>query len=178
VLAGVIAVMAVAGPVGAAAQDRPSGPPPIGQREGRGEGPTLAAIEREFDRLEVSEARRALRMDADQFQVVAERLQRIQILRRRHMNQRRLLLAEIRAAVESGSVDTNTDGTAARLVELGNLGVRQAQELRRAGLALDVLLTVRQRAEYRLFQERFERRKLDLIARARAARGAPPRPPR
>ncbi|HUF48154.1 MAG TPA: hypothetical protein VMM93_10070 [Vicinamibacterales bacterium] len=182
-VAAVLTITATAGlasPVGEG-QPPPERPAPE-QRGGApgGGGPTIAAIEREFDRLEIFEARRALGLSEAAFRDVMPHLQRIQLMRRRQLHQRRAILAELRAALESGSVETHADGTAARLVELGALGVRHAQELRRAHLALDAVLSVRQRAEYRLFQERFERRKLDLLARARQARsGAPPgRPPR
>jgi len=145
-----------------------------GQRQGRGapgEGLSVQEIERQFDQFEIVEAQRALSMDDESFRVVSERLQRIQIMRRRHQVQRRQLLRELREAVDAGTVEENEAAVIAKLTELGGLGVRQAQEMRRAVQALDSVLTVRQRAQFRLFQERFERQKLDLLARARQGRG-------
>jgi len=44
---------------------------------------------------------------------------------------------------------------------------RSAAELRRAYDALDEVLDVRQQARFRTFEEMLERRKLDLLMRAR-----------
>jgi len=145
-----------------------------------GEGLSVQEIERQFDQFELVQARRALGLDDDSFRVVAERLERVQLIRRRHQNQRRTLLRELREALESGAVDTDEAGVIATLTGLSGLPVRQAQELRRAQQALDNVLTVRQRAQFRLFQERFERQKLDLLTRARQGRGrgGPPLPGR
>jgi hypothetical protein len=154
-----------------------AGQPPRAEqdrRQGRGapaDQLTVQEVERQFDRLELFEAQRALGLDAESFLPVAERLERLQSLRRRHQNQRRLILRDLRAAVAPGAAGVDEATLAARLAELSGLGVRQAQEMRRAQLALEALLTVRQRAMFRLFQERFERQKLDLLVRARQARG-------
>ncbi len=169
-----LAALAVsAGPV--SAQPGQGGSPwDGGQRQGRGpagEGPSLQEIERQFDRFEMLEAQKALGLDEEAFRGVGERLARIQMLRRRHQSQRRAILRDLRTALDSGAVETNEAGITTMLAELGGLGVRQAQEMRRAQQALDAVLTLRQRAEFRLFQERFERMKLDLVARARQGRG-------
>lgn len=141
---------------------------------GRGQGGggiSVQEVERRFDQLELVEARRALGMDEQAFEPVAERLRRVQALRRRHQVQRRTLLRELRTALEADASGSNEAAMTATLTTLGGLGVRQAQEMRRAQQALDTVLSVRQRAEFRLFQERFERQKLDLLARARQGRG-------
>ena len=44
---------------------------------------------------------------------------------------------------------------------------RAAAELRRALDGVDEILTVRQQARFRLFEDQMERRKLDLLMRAR-----------
>jgi len=160
---------------------QPAGPPfGGGQRQGRGpggEGLSVQEIERQFDLFEMVEARKALGMDEETFRPVGERLVRLQAVRRRHLNQRRAILRDLRAALDSGAVESDAAGVTARLAELSELGVRQAQETRRAQQALDGVLTVRQRAEFRIFQERFERMKLDLLARARQGRGRGGPPP-
>ncbi|MET0212338.1 MAG: hypothetical protein ABW292_05025, partial [Vicinamibacterales bacterium] len=45
---------------------------------------------------------------------------------------------------------------------------RAAAELRQAYDALDEILDTRQQARFRVFEEQIERRKLDLLVRARA----------
>jgi hypothetical protein len=187
--AAAIGLLALALPLEAAGQppgppttQAPPGQPPPGlqRRGGPPEGPSIAEIERYLDRFELHQAQRALGMDDAAFAPVGQRMQRIQNLRRRQRAQRLLALGDLRDAVETGRVDEDAAGMAARLAELGDLGVRHAQELRRALQALDALLTVRQRVQFRLFLERFERQKVDLVLRARQGRGGapPPGPPR
>ena len=54
-----------------------------------------------------------------------------------------------------------------RLKALRDHDDRAAVELRRAYDALDEVLDVRQQARFRMFEEMIERRKLDLLMRAR-----------
>jgi Spy/CpxP family protein refolding chaperone len=180
-----MALVAVAGigvcVTAVAASAQQAGPPwSGGQRQGRGPtgaGVSVQEIERQFDLFEVVEARKALGMDEEAFRPVEERLGRIQSIRRRHQGQRRTILRDLRSALDSGAVEADEAAVTSKLAELSGLGVRQAQEMRRAHQALDAVLTVRQRAEFRVFQERFERMKLDLLARARQGRGRGGLPP-
>lgn len=163
---------AVAPPL--AAQERAMPPRPLpGQQRGAPEpdGLTVPELERYFDSYEIFEAQRALQLDDQQFLVVGQRLQQIQRVRRRHQNQRRMLLAELREALASGLIDRDEAAVTDRLARLNALGVAQAQEVRRAHQGLEAILTVRQRVQFRLFQERFERRRLELLAAARRGRG-------
>ncbi len=54
-----------------------------------------------------------------------------------------------------------------RLTALKAEDERAAAELRRALDGVDEILTVRQQARFRLFEDQMERRKLDLLMRAR-----------
>jgi hypothetical protein len=58
---------------------------------------------------------------------------------------------------------------------------RTAQEMRQVTQELDGIFTPYQRVRFRLFEERMERRKIELLARARAGRAgggtAPAEPP-
>jgi hypothetical protein len=163
--------LTAAPPIAAQAPDAPPTPLPGQRRGAEPDGLTVPELERYFDSYEIFEAQRALQLDDQQFLVVGQRLQQIQRVRRRHQNQRRMLLAELREAINSGLIDRDEAAVAARLTRLNDLGISQAQELRRAHQALDAILTVRQRVQFRLFQERFERRKLELLAAARRGRG-------
>jgi hypothetical protein len=154
-------------------------------RRGRGpaaEGLTVLELERYFDSYEVIEAQRALGLNDDEFLVVGQRLRRLQSVRRRQLNEQRRLMNGLRAALGSGQAPVDQEAIAAALQALNEFGVRQEQERRRALQALDAILTMSQRARFRLFQERFERQKLDLLSRARQVRrgGGPPSegPPR
>jgi len=50
---------------------------------------------------------------------------------------------------------------------LRELDDRAALELRRAADGVDEVLDIRQQARFRMFEEQIERRKLDLLLRAR-----------
>ena len=54
-----------------------------------------------------------------------------------------------------------------RLKALRELDDRSAADLRRAYDSLDEVLDVRQQARFRIFEETIERRKMDLLMRAR-----------
>jgi hypothetical protein len=58
-----------------------------------------------------------------------------------------------------------------QLTALREHDVRAATELRQAYDALDEILSPRQQARFRVFEEQIERRKLDLIVRATRDRG-------
>jgi hypothetical protein len=57
-----------------------------------------------------------------------------------------------------------------RLNTLQELDARNAAELRKAYTAMDDVLDVRQQARFRVFEEQIERRKLELLLRARQNR--------
>jgi hypothetical protein len=65
----------------------------------------------------------------------------------------------------SGAFDENA--VRERLKALRDDDDRAAAELRRAYDAVDEILDVRQQARFRIFEEMIERRKLDLLMRAR-----------
>ena len=54
-----------------------------------------------------------------------------------------------------------------RLTALQELESRNAAEMRKAYNALDEVLDVRQQARFRVFEEQIERRKIELLMRAR-----------
>ena len=54
-----------------------------------------------------------------------------------------------------------------RLTALQELESRTAAEMRKAYNALDEVLDVRQQARFRVFEEQIERRKIELLMRAR-----------
>ena len=65
-------------------------------------------------------------------------------------------------------------GARERLQELQDLEGRAAAELRRAYDDLDQLLDVRRQARFRVFEQNMERRKLQLMLRARLSRRRAP----
>jgi hypothetical protein len=65
-----------------------------------------------------------------------------------------------------------------KLKALDDLSAAVDQDVRDAYARVEEILDVRQRARFRIFEQRMERQKLDLMARARgAARAGAPDPP-
>jgi uncharacterized protein with von Willebrand factor type A (vWA) domain len=69
-----------------------------------------------------------------------------------------------------------------KLKAFDQVNERSAQEIRQLTQELDGILTPYQRVRFRVFEERMERRKIDLLTRARAGRAggggtAPAEPP-
>jgi len=58
-----------------------------------------------------------------------------------------------------------------RLKALQDLDARSAGELQKGYESIDQVLDVRQQARFRVFEEQMERRKLELLMRARNAAG-------
>jgi hypothetical protein len=127
-----------------------------------------------LDRYAVVQARRFLQLnDAENAQLVP-RLRALQQLRRRNNQARHRILQDLRrmAGVRAeGEPDEAV--LRERLSALRVHDERSAQEIRTAYAALDEVMTPRQQARFRLFEESIEARKLELLmrARARAVRG-------
>jgi len=64
-----------------------------------------------------------------------------------------------------------------RLNALQELQTRSAADLKKAYEAIDQVLDLRQQAQFRVFEEQMERRKLELVMRARQANRPKQQPP-
>ena len=106
-----------------------------------------------------------------------DRLRTLQETRRRHMAARNRLINELQRLTNPRNARPNVTEAEikARLTALQDLEARSAGELRRAYDSIDEVLDVRQQARFRVFEEQIERRKLDLISRARQNRPQPQR---
>jgi hypothetical protein len=99
------------------------------------------------------------------------------MVRRRGQRRRQQLLNELnqisRGAEPADEATLNT-----KLKALDDLSASVDQDVREAYARVEDILDVRQRARFRIFEQRMERQKLDLMARARgAARAQAPEPP-
>ncbi|MGE0362546.1 MAG: hypothetical protein AB7H93_20960 [Vicinamibacterales bacterium] len=125
-----------------------------------------AEIQRLFDAYLVMEAQQTLDLSETQYPPFLTRLRALQELRRRQLQARAQLLGELarlsapRAAGDEGVIRE-------RLAALQELESRHAAESRKAYGEIDALLTPRQQARFRVFEERIERRKIELMLRAR-----------
>ena len=167
-------------------------PPPQGQplRQGQqllrgaaqgqaGEWISLVEVQRLFDAYTIMQAETALKLTEAQYPQFIGRLRTLQDTRRRNMQARQKVIQQLARLTnpQAGAFDEAQVKEALRA--LADLEVRAAAELRSAYEALDQALDVRQRARFRILEEQLERRKIDLVARARrnAPGDTPQKPP-
>ena len=137
-------------------------------------------IQRLFDAYLVMEAQRTLGLSDSQFPPFLTRLRGLQEIRRKHLQARNQLLGELgrlTAPKEPGDEVVIRE----RLAALRELDARHGAEARQAYDELDKLLDPRQQARFRVFEDQIERRKIELMLRARQnarqnQRQARPRP--
>ena len=184
---GALAVVGLSGLVTAAsAQDPP--PPPVvraqrpragqgggqgqGQGQGRGVGAQaadrleVAELQRLFDAYVIVQAQDALQLDDVQFGQFLPKLKALQDTRRRNEQARHQLVTELaKLTAPAGTTDEATMKD--KLRALQELEGRAAAEMRRAYDTVDQQLDVRRQARFRVFEQNMERRKLQLMLRAR-----------
>lgn len=155
-------------------QGAPEPDPRQQAQRGRGQGalPNPAGgvpvqeLQAMFDAFALVQAQRVLRLSDEQYQRFFVQMNRLQDVRRQHTRQRMRQINELRRmAGAQGNADDATIG--ASLQQLAALDEKFAQDLRAARAAIDEVLTVRQQAAFRFFEEDMERQKIDFMTRAR-----------
>jgi len=153
----VLGLVAVAVPSAASAQ-----PPPPPDQE-RGISP--AEVQRMFDAYALVQAQDQLKLPDDQFAQFLPRFKSLQETRRRVQVERARLIQELVSLSRAENADEGQIRN--RLKDLKDLEARSAGEIRTAYDAVDQILDVRQQARFRVFEEQMERRKIELVVRAR-----------
>jgi hypothetical protein len=167
-LAMVVALFAAVTPVSLHAQGGQGGgrvapaPGPLAE-----DGVSPAEIQRLFDAYVVMQAQQALQLTDDQFPKFLTRVRTLQDIRRRGQMQRGRMLQELRRLSQAPAQDD--EQMRAQLKALSDLELRVQTEVRQAMEGVDQVLDLRQQARFRLFEEQMERRKVDLLTRARQA---------
>jgi hypothetical protein len=129
---------------------------------------TPAEIQKLFDAYLVMEAQQALTLSDEQYPQFLTRLRALQETRRRNQQERFRLMGELqRLSNPRQGARTDDAMLKDRLAALQELETRSAAELRKAYTALDEVLDLRQQARFRIFEEQIERRKIELLMRAR-----------
>lgn len=151
------------------------------QPEGPPGGPGAVAmtppqVQQLFDAMIVMQAQEQLALSESQYAQFLPRLRVLQETRRRNLRERNRLIGELQRLTNPRAVRQNVSETAVkeRLSALQELESRSAAEIRRAYNDIDEVLDIWQQARFRVFEEQIERRKLELIGRAR--QGNPNRP--
>ena len=131
----------------------------------------IAELQRLFDAYMVMQAQDALQLDDEQFGQFLPKLKALQDTRRRNEQARTQLVAELNRLTAPSAATLDEAAVRDRLRALQELEGRSAADLRRAYETIDQQLDVRRQARFRVFEQNMERRKLQLMLRAR--RGAP-----
>ena len=161
-----IAVFALAAGVVPAAAQAPAAQPqapelPAGRPIGAGE------IQKLFDAYVMIQAQDALKLSEAQYGRFVTRLKGLQDTRRRHQQTRNQILADLRRLSNADAGASDESLITERLKAFRDEEERAAGEVRKAYDALDESLDARQQARFRLFEERMEQQKLELLMRAR-----------
>jgi len=176
-MAGVLALSLLGGvqlPGPQGPQGPPEGPQPPQQQQQRGRGQGLPApaqgapiqeLQEMFDAFALVQAQRIMQLNDEQYAAFFTRMKRLQDIRRQHTRQRVRLVNQLRRGYGPENAD---DGRLAEGVrELDALDARFDQDVRAARAAIDEVLTVRQRAAFRFFEQDMEAQKVDYLTRAR-----------
>jgi len=156
-----------------AATARAAKPGPLAGQQGRraaqanAEVITPQELERLFDSYVLLQAQDTLKLSDAQFPPFLTRLKALQETRRRNLQARRQLLAALNALLKESPFDEAQ--ARVKLKALRDLEVRAADDARAAYDALVEVLDTMQQARFRVFEEAVERRKIDLLLRARRA---------
>src|SRR5262249_32674421 len=139
------------------------------QREGAGEVPTVspAEIQRMFDSYALMQAQEQLQINDDQFPQFLTRFKALQDIRRQALQQRARHITELRRLLNAPQFDE--PAVREQMKGMEELDARTQTDVKRAYDAIDQILNVRQQAKFRVFEELMERRKLELVTRARQA---------
>jgi hypothetical protein len=161
-----------------AAQEPPPGQqgnrPGQGQR-GRGPGMPEAApgvpmqqLQSMFDAFVLVQAQRALELTDEQYQRFFTRMSRLQDLRRQHLQQRMRRLSELRRIWRLPNTEEAV--MAQQTKALDDFEAKYEIDLKAARQAIDEVLSARQRAGFRFFEEDMDRRKLEFLTQSRQGR--------
>lgn len=128
-----------------------------------------AEIQKIFDGYLLVQVQEALGLSEQQFAQVVPRVRALQETRRRHQQERARLLMELQRLTRPNLRGQQSDDALIRerLLKLQDNDTRFAEDLRRAYDALDEVLDVRQQGRFRIFEEQIERKKIELLLRAR-----------
>jgi hypothetical protein len=152
-----------------------SAPPPPLNRGNRQAAPddaiapvTPGELVNMLDTYAIVQAQTALTLNDAQYGQFVTRLKRLQEARRRNQRERNQILQDLRKLTgPQAPMPVDENALRDRLHALRDHDDRAATEMRKAYDTLDEVLDVRQQARFRIFEETIERRKLDLVVRAR-----------
>ena len=151
---------------------------PAAAQPGRGPRKEMspAQVHQLFDTMLVRQAQKALQLNEDQYAQFVQRVKVLQDTRRRGQQARARIMNELQRTLSPRAPKpASEDDVQQRLEALRELESRIAGDMRRAYDAVDQILTPMQQARFRVLEEQIERRKLELVGRARQGKRPPQR---
>jgi Spy/CpxP family protein refolding chaperone len=126
-----------------------------------------AEIQRMFDSYALMQAQQQLQISDEQFPQFLTRFKALQDARRRGLQERARTIADIRRLLNGPQPDEAS--VREQVKKLEEIDSRTQADVRKGYDAIDQVLDWRQQAKFRVFEELMERRKLELVSRARQA---------
>ena len=138
--------------------------------QGRGQplvdaGVTPVEIQRMFDAYALVQAQEQLQLSDDQYSRFLIRFKGLQNIRRQSLQEHSRIVAELRRLLTLRQTDETQ--LKERVQALQDVEERANADVKKAYEAIDQVLDVKQQATFRVFEEQMERRKLELVTRAR-----------
>jgi hypothetical protein len=168
--AGVVTLMS-AGSLVAAPQPPPNpapAPAPAPAQPGADAAISAGQIQRWFEAFTVLQAQEALQLSETQYGRFVTRLKALQDSRRKHQIARNQIMGDLRKLTNPQTGSNDEVALTDRLKALRDEDDRTAVDLKKAYEGVDETLDTRQQARFRIFEERMEQQKLELLMRARA----------
>ena len=135
---------------------------------------TPTEVQQLFDAFELVRAQEMLDLSDEQYPQFVLKLKGLQDARRRGQPRRVRMLRELQ---QLANQDRSDDGELEKRLDELNVLDREAVEARAAAYEeIDDLLDLRQRVRFRMFEQAMERRRLDLLMRARRPQMRRPNP--
>ncbi len=126
-----------------------------------------AEIQRMFDAYALVQAQEQLRLNDEQYSRFLARYKALQDIRRRSLQEHTRVVADLRRLLMEQQPDESRLKDLIQMLQ--DVDTRAIADVRKAYEAIDQVLEVRQQANFRVFEEQMERRKIELITRARQA---------
>ena len=126
---------------------------------------TPLEVQRLFEAFELVRAQEMLDLSAEQYPEFVARFKVLQDTGRQGQQERQRRLRELRRMSNQAGADEAT--LTEQLVALGAHDQELAQKQRDAIAEIDRLLNVRQQVRFRMFEQAMERRRVELLMRAR-----------
>jgi len=124
-------------------------------------------VQRMFDAYAVMQAQEQLKISDDKFAQFLTRYKALQEVRRKNQQEHGRLVVDMRQMLNGPNPDEAQ--LKEKMKALQDLDARTITDARKAVDAIDQVLDVKQQAKFRVFEEAMERRKLELVTRARQA---------